>query len=64
MTGPLELIILLFLVFLILGPKRITALFRSLGRGVRDFTNEIGRDKPDEQNKELPHEDDAPRDKD
>ncbi len=59
--GPFELLILLFVVFLVLGPKRITALFRSLGRGVRDFTNEIGRDKTEESDRrELGGEDESP----
>ena len=57
--GPFELLILLFVVFLVVGPKRITALFRSLGRGARDFTDELGNSskKNDESgNKELPEE--------
>ncbi|MGB3683414.1 MAG: twin-arginine translocase TatA/TatE family subunit [Rubrobacteraceae bacterium] len=55
--GPFELLILLFVVFLVLGPKRITAIFRSLGRGARDFTNELGKPKTDEPNdKELTEE--------
>ena len=48
-AGALE--ILLFVVFLILSPRRITGLGRSLGRGVRDFELEFDRDKKDE---ELP----------
>lgn len=62
MAGPIELLILLFIVFLILGPKRITGIFRSLGRGVHDFTEQLGRDKKD---KELPEDDDkSPKRKD
>jgi sec-independent protein translocase protein TatA len=45
-------ILLVFLVFLILGPRRITDLLRSLGRGVHDFVETLGRDKKDE----LPEE--------
>lgn len=51
--GVLELTIILFLIFLLLGPKRIVGLFKSLGRGVHDFTEEFGKDKKD---KELPEE--------
>jgi len=51
--GFLEMFILLFIVFLILGPKRIPGLLRALGRGVRDFTAEFSREK---QEKELPGE--------
>jgi sec-independent protein translocase protein TatA len=46
-VGLLE-ILLLFLVFLILGPRRIAALLRSLGRGVHDFVQALGRDKKNE----------------
>ena len=52
--GPLELI-LIFMVFLILGPRRIANLFRSLGTGINDFIATLGRDK---EKNELPEEDD------
>lgn len=62
MIGLLELSILLFIVFLILGPKRIINLLRAMGRGVQDFTKEMGR-KID--GKELPEKKDpAPKRKD
>jgi len=51
--GPLE-IILVFMVFLILGPRRIANLFRSLGTGIHDFVETLGRDK---EKNELPEED-------
>jgi sec-independent protein translocase protein TatA len=51
-VGPLE-ILLIFLVFLVLGPRRIANLFRSLGTGINDFVETLGRDKKDE----LPEED-------
>ena len=38
-------ILLVFLVFLLLGPRRIADLLRSLGRGVHDFVDALGRDK-------------------
>jgi sec-independent protein translocase protein TatA len=41
-------ILLVFLVFLILGPRRIADLLRSLGRGARDFVDALGRDKKTE----------------
>ena len=43
--GAFELLLLLFLVLLIIGPRRIANLGRSLGRGVRDFKLEFDRDK-------------------
>ena len=45
-------ILLVFLVFLLLGPRRIADLLRSLGRGVHDFVDALGRDKKNE----LPEE--------
>ena len=45
--GILE-ILLVIVVFTILGPKRIANLLRSLGRGVHDFVDALGRDKKNE----------------
>ena len=45
--GLIELL-LVFLVFMVLGPKRIADLLRSLGRGVHDFVDALGRDKKSE----------------
>ena len=45
-------ILLIVLVFLVLGPRRISDLLRSMGRGVHDFVETLGRDKRDE----LPEE--------
>lgn len=38
-------IMLVVLVFLVMGPRRIADLFRSMGRGVHDFVDNLGRDK-------------------
>jgi sec-independent protein translocase protein TatA len=56
--GPLELIVVLLIVLVIFGPKRLPTLGRQLGRGMREFKESItGRDDDDE------HDDDgvAPR---
>jgi sec-independent protein translocase protein TatA len=47
--GPWELLILLFVVLLVFGPKRLPEAGRSLGRGIREFKNSItgNDDKPD-----------------
>jgi Sec-independent protein translocase protein TatA len=52
-VGPLE-ILLVLLVFLLLGPRRIANLFRSLGTGIHDFVETLGRDK---EKNELPEKD-------
>ena len=60
--GLFEIAILLFIVFVLLGPKRIQNLLSALGRGVKDFTTEFGKN---EDHKELPRGDskDKPRKK-
>lgn len=44
-VGALEILLVLFFVLLIIGPRRVANLGRSLGRGVRDFKLEFERDK-------------------
>jgi TatA/E family protein of Tat protein translocase len=46
-----DLIIVLVIVLLILGPKRIPALMKSLGQGTREFKEGIGSDKDDDAEK-------------
>jgi sec-independent protein translocase protein TatA len=47
--GPLEIVILLVIVLLIFGPKRLPDLGRSLGRGMREFKDSVtGKDSDDE----------------
>jgi sec-independent protein translocase protein TatA len=48
--GPLEIIIVLIIVLVIFGPKRLPDLGRSLGRGMREFKDSVtGKDKEREQ---------------
>ena len=53
-AGLLE-ILLIFMVFLVLGPRRIVNLFRSLGTGLHDFIETLG---PGKNKEELPDKDD------
>ena len=47
--GPLEIIIVLVIVLVIFGPKRLPDLGRSMGSGMRNFKDSItGNDKDDE----------------
>lgn len=47
--GPLEIVIILVIVLLIFGPKRLPDLGRSLGRGMREFKDSVtGKDADDE----------------
>ena len=59
--GPLELAIILLVVLVIFGPKRLPELGRSLGRGMRNFKDSVtGKDKDDEP-AELPAAEAEPR---
>jgi sec-independent protein translocase protein TatA len=44
--GPMELIIVLAIALIVLGPKRLPDAGRSLGRGLREFKDSVsGRDR-------------------
>ena len=48
--GPLEIIVVLVIVLLIFGPKRLPGLGRSLGAGMRNFKDSIsGKDKGEDE---------------
>ena len=46
--GPTELIIVLVIVLVIFGPKRLPGLGRQLGKGMREFKDTIGGDREDD----------------
>jgi len=52
--GPLELGIVLLVVLLIFGPKRLPGLGKQLGSGMREFKDGITGDKDDEKDDPRP----------
>jgi sec-independent protein translocase protein TatA len=57
-VGPLEIAVVLIIVLIIFGPKRLPELGQSMGRGIREFKNSLSGDKedkdsPDEKRREL-----------
>jgi sec-independent protein translocase protein TatA len=44
--GPLELMVILAVALLVLGPKRLPEAARSLGRGIREFKETISSSNP------------------
>jgi sec-independent protein translocase protein TatA len=56
-VGPLEIAVVLIIVLIIFGPKRLPELGQSMGRGIREFKNSISGDKdkdsPEEHRREL-----------
>ena len=55
-VGVLEILLVLLVVLLVIGPRRIADLGRSLGRGVRDFKLEFGRKERDRELGDAPEE--------
>jgi sec-independent protein translocase protein TatA len=51
--GPLELIIVLVVVLVIFGPKRLPQLGRSLGGGMREFKDSVTGKSKDEERDQL-----------
>ena len=51
-VGPLEIIVVLALVLIIFGPKRLPEMGRSLGKGMREFKDSISG--VDEKPAEIP----------
>ncbi len=59
--GPWELVILLVVVLLVFGPKRLPEMGRSLGRGMREFKNSItGKDEDEKTPAQLPEPGELP----
>ena len=46
--GPLEIVVLLVIILVIFGPKRVPDLARSLGRGMREFKDSVSGKNNDE----------------
>ena len=58
--GPLELGIILLIVLLVFGPKRLPGLGRQLGSGMREFKDSITGKDDDHAELPPPSADDAP----
>jgi sec-independent protein translocase protein TatA len=54
--GPLEIAIVLVIVLIIFGPKRLPELGQSMGRGIREFKNSVTGDKDKDSPEEKPAE--------
>lgn len=52
--SPWEILLLLLIVLLIFGPKRLPELGRSLGRGMREFKSSIKEIGEDREHDDLP----------
>ena len=71
-VGPLELIVVLIIALIVLGPQRLPEVARSVGRGVREFRDSLERDDYEDEDEAHepeaitpgPHEPDAEPDPD
>jgi sec-independent protein translocase protein TatA len=57
--GPLELLVILVVALLVLGPKRLPEAARSVGRGMRELKDSlagVNDDRDDEDERELDRE--------
>jgi sec-independent protein translocase protein TatA len=53
--GPLEIIVVIVVLLIIFGPKRLPSLGRSLGSGMREFKDSItGKDDRDDEDEPRP----------
>ena len=53
-VGPMELIVVLVIALVVLGPKKLPEVGKSLGKGMREFKESIsGRDDDAEESKRI-----------
>ncbi len=51
--GPLELVIVLVIALIVLGPKRLPEVGKSLGRGMREFKDSISGTRHDDDDDDV-----------
>ena len=56
-VGPMELIIVLVIALLVLGPKRLPEAGRAVGKGMREFKDSLAGNDSDDDKPAIPSED-------
>lgn len=47
--GPMEIVIILVIALVVLGPKKLPEVGRSIGRGMREFKESLSGESPEEE---------------
>ena len=53
-VGPMELIVILAIALIVLGPKKLPEVGRSLGKGMREFKESLGGEAEKDEDEERP----------
>jgi sec-independent protein translocase protein TatA len=48
-VGPMEIVVILIIALIVLGPKKLPEMGRSVGRGMREFRSAVSMDSGDEE---------------
>lgn len=59
--GPMEIVIILVIALVVLGPRKLPEVGRSIGRGMREFKESLAGETPEEERPVLGN---APRQRD
>jgi sec-independent protein translocase protein TatA len=51
-VGPLEILIIMIIALIVLGPKKLPELARSAGKGMREFRNAVSMDSRESEREE------------
>ena len=51
--GPMELIIVLVIALIVIGPKRLPEVGKSLGKGMREFKDSLSGDRRDDDEEDV-----------
>ena len=54
-VGPLELVVILAIALIVLGPKKLPEVGRSIGKGMREFKDAISGTSKDDDDDEVTH---------